>query len=257
MRLIARLEMPAFSPLQFASGCFAVRCCFGWPSCAPISLKRAFCSSLSELAKRDHRRLHGLDRFVGRLQALGHRLQPSGRRHRHGFGAGVPELRRGVVGGLAEVVEQTLLIFVRLDRFRNLLERPCGHALGLFGAEVARRLGDTPWRRRAARRGAGGHAAFRPGVGSIGGVLAVRRAVGEEHAVEHVVVRVRPVTRIISVGPERVIEHVVVGVGVIDRAAPRNVGREQAKAPSRARRKPRRAPSGELSVRTGRIGAQP
>ena len=43
--------MPAFSLLQLASGCdcFAVRCCFGWPSCAPISLKRAFCSSLSEL----------------------------------------------------------------------------------------------------------------------------------------------------------------------------------------------------------------
>ena len=108
-----------------------------------------------------------------------------------------------------------------------------------------------PGRRGAARRGAGGHAAVRPGIGSFGGIFGIRRAVGEEHAVEHVVVGVGPVARIISVGPERVIEHVVVGVGLIDRAAPRHVRREQAKLPRRARRKPRRAPSGEPPARAG------
>ena len=241
--------MPAFSLLQLASGCDCCRRAL----LRLAELRADFVEArlllvAQRVGERDQRRLHGLDRVVGRLQPLDHRLQPAGWRHRHGVGASLLELRRGLVGGLAQVFEQALLIFVRLHRLRDLIERPRRHALGLVRAEVARRLGDAPGRRRgAARRGAGGYAAVRPGIGSLGGVFGVRRAVGKEHAVEHVVVGVGPVARIVGVRPERVVEHVVVGIGVIDRAAPRNVGREQAKAPRRARRKPCRAPSGELS----------
>ena len=108
----------------------------------------------------------------------------------------------------------------------------------------------------AAWRGAGGDAAVRSGIGAFRGIFGVGRAVGEEHAVEQVVVGVGPVARVISFGPERVVEHVVVGVGVIDRAAPRNVRREQAKLPRGAGREPCRAPPGEPRARVGRIGAQ-
>ncbi len=256
--------MPAFSPLQLASG-FALaedasggrRALLLWLAELRADLVEARLLLVAQRAAEGFERgLHGLDRLVGRLQPLDHRFQPSGRRHRHDVRAGFLEARGRLAGRLAQVFEQVLLVLRRLHRVGDLPQRPGRDALGLVGAEVARRLGDASGRGGAARRGARGHAAIRPGIGPFRGIFHVRRAVGEEHAVEEVVVGIGPVARVISLRPECVIEHVVVGVGVIDRAAPWNVRREQAKLPRGPGDKPRRPARREPLASGRRVGPQ-